>query len=261
MIFKCLLDVKRWMNTYKLKMNDSKTELIIIGTQQQLSKLSFDHINIEATKICAVNEIRNLGAYFDENMSMSNHVSQKCSASWRQLYSLRRIRKYLTVESCKSLVHAFIFSQLDYCNSLLYGIPECELTKLQRIQNAAAKLIFKERKFAHVTPLLKDLHWLPVRYRVKFKIILFVFKCLSNLAPVYLSRMLTQRNNNYNTRSSCVVSFNVPSLTRKTLASRAFAYAGPVLWNSLPIALRTIATLDNFKEHLKTHLFREAFNV
>ena len=101
------------------------------------------------------------------------------------------IRKYLTKECTETLIHAFISSRLDYCNSLLSGVTKCHLHKLQRVQNAAAHLIFQESRFCHITPLLRSLHWLPVKYHIVFKIILITLKAIHGLAPAYISELIS----------------------------------------------------------------------
>ena len=138
----CIDDIRAWMLHDNLKLNDDKTELLIIGTPQQLDKVVITHIRVGNTNIYPVPVARNLGSWFDANISMTDHISKICSSSFYYLYNLRRIRKYLSNKSTESLVHAFISSRLDYCNSLLYGLPNCSLIKLQRVQNACAQLIF-----------------------------------------------------------------------------------------------------------------------
>jgi hypothetical protein len=101
---------------------------------------------------------------------MNTHITKTSSAAFYYLYNIRRIRKYLSKEHTDTLIHAFITCRLDYCNSLLYGMPSYQLAKLQRVQNAAARLIFEESKFCHITPLLRALHWFPVELRIQFKI-------------------------------------------------------------------------------------------
>ena len=125
----CLNDVKQWMVCQKLKMNDAKTEFLIIGSQQQLKKVHFNSIKVGAIEVNAVESVRNLGAYFDSTMSMDRHIDAKCSASFRQLYNLRKIRKFLSRDSCEIVIHSFVFSHLDYCNSLLHGLPQCHMKK------------------------------------------------------------------------------------------------------------------------------------
>ena len=115
--------------------------------------------------------------------NMISHINNICSSSFYYLYNLRRIRKYLSRQSAISLIHAFTTIKLDYCNSLLYGLPPIYINKLQRVQNAAARLVTNTPRICHITPTLKDLHWLPIKHRIQFKIVLLTFKCLYGLAP------------------------------------------------------------------------------
>ena len=131
------------------------------------------------------------------------NINRTCSSAFYQLYDIRRIRKYLSLPVTKSLVHAFITSRGDYCNSLLYGLPNSRIRKLQRIQNAAARLITGTPRFCHVTPLLFHLHWLPISYRIKFKILLLTFKCLYGLAPNYLIDLISiKKQSRYSLKSN-----------------------------------------------------------
>ena len=167
-------------------------------------------------------------------VSVINHITKTCSAAFYYLCNIRRIRKYLTKECTETLIHVFISSRLDYCNSLLFGVPECHLHKLQRVQNAAARLIFQESRFCHITPLLKSLHWLPVKYRIVFKIILITLKQYILLAPGR-------------------------GKTLTTLGDRSFHAAAPKLWKDLPGSIRNTQSLNKFKKAIKTFLFAKAF--
>ena len=142
--------------------NDDKTELLIIGSSQQLEKLDNITIRVGDPDIHPVPLARNLGCWFDSRLSMASHITQICASSFYYIYNIRRIRKYLSRQSTQILVHAFITSHLDYCNGLLYGLPDSLLNKLQRVQSACARLIFREQKFCHVTSLIYELHWLPI---------------------------------------------------------------------------------------------------
>ena len=136
-------------------------------------------------------------------MSVLSHFNKTCSSAFYYIYNMRRIRKYLSRSVTESLVHAFITSRIDYCNSLLYGLPNSHIMKLQRIQNAAARLVTGTPRFCHVTPLLFHLHWLPISYRIKFKILLLTFKCLYGQAPNYLIDLITiKKQSRYSVRSS-----------------------------------------------------------
>ena len=163
---------------------------------------------------------------------MASHITKLCASSFYYIYNIRRIRKYLSRQSTEVLVHAFITSRLDYWNGLLYGLPDYLLNKLQRVQNACARLIFREQKFCHVTPLIYELHWLPIKYRIEFKILLITFKILNLLAPTYLSSLISLRlPSKYNLRnSSDNLLLSYPRFKSKaTLGDRSFTCAAPKL--------------------------------
>ena len=181
----CIRDIRFWMLNNDLKFNDDKTEFLIIGSSQQLEKLDNISIRVGDSDIHPVPLARNLGCWFDSRLSMASHITKICASSFYYLYNIRWIRKYLSRQSTEILVHAFITNRLDYCNGLLYGLPDCLLNKLQRVQNACARLSFREQKFCHLTPLIHELHWLPIKYRIEFKILLITFKILKFLAPTY----------------------------------------------------------------------------
>ena len=126
-------------------------------------------------------------------ISVSVHMTKICSAAFYHLYNIRKIRKYLTKECTETLIHAFISSKLDYCNSLLYGAPHYLLQEMQCVQNAAARYIFQGSKFSHVTPQLRSLQWLPVTQRIHFKLLLIMFKAIHGHAPSYISDLISVR--------------------------------------------------------------------
>ena len=162
--------------------------------------------------------VRNLGSWFDSKLTMSTHISKVCASSFYHLHNIKRIRKYLSVEATKTLVHALITSRVDYCNSLLFGLPDCQLNKLQRVLNVSARLIYKLPRFCHITPILCDLHWLPIRYRINFKIILLTFKAIHGLAPKYISDLVVIKSSMYNLRSADSLFLSVPHInTKRTL--------------------------------------------
>ena len=140
----------------RLMINDDKTELILIGARQQLGKIN-DICNISVGKydIYASSCVRNLGAWFHNKLSMSTRVTEICNAAFCYLHKIRRIKKYFSRDSLLTLnIHPYIASRLDYCNGLLYGLPKSQIVKLQRVQNAAARLVLNLRKSLHFSHAL-----------------------------------------------------------------------------------------------------------
>jgi len=166
----CIRDIRTWMVQDKLRLNDAKTEFLIIGTRAQLNKVMISDLQVGKVKVSAVYSVRNLGAWFDANMNMTTHINSICQNIYYHLHNIRRIRKYLSYDNRKSIVQAIIMSRLDYCNGLLYGTPAGHLGKLQRLQNVGARLVCTISRYDPITPSLINLHWLPVTHRIEFKI-------------------------------------------------------------------------------------------
>ena len=178
------------MASNNLKHNNDKTELLVISSKYQLRKPSLDGISVGEYRISPSDSARNIGVVFDQIASL--HVKSVCKSALFHLRNIAKIREYLTVESTKSLVHAFVTCRIDNCNSLLIHSPSYVIQKLQRIQNCAARLVTGQPRFAHVTPILKELHWLLIEQQVTFKVLLLAFKGLNGLAPQYVSDMLVR---------------------------------------------------------------------
>ena len=149
----------------RLKLNDDKTEYLLIGTRKQLDELCDVPLAVGDHLIAPRQAAKNSGCWFDQQLSMVTNINKICSASYFYLHNIRRIRKFLSIESTKLLVHALVTSRIDYCNNWLYGLPPVQLSKLQRAQNTAARLICNTSRFDHISPVLFQQHWLPVHFR------------------------------------------------------------------------------------------------
>ena len=196
----CIRAIRAWMQADKLKFNENKTEVMLIGTRQQLSKVNLD-----------------------------------------------------------TLIVALVIGRLGYCNSPLYGLPASYVIKLQRVQNAAARFISNTTRFDHISPVMKDLHWLPVKYRIMFKLVVYTFNALHGIAPTYIHQLTRLKpQSNYYLRSNTI---DLPNKTKKTTGKRAFFAAAPTLRNALPDELRALGSLKTFMARLKTHYFKLAFSL
>ena len=255
----CVDNILKWCMSNKLKMNEEKTELLVVSAPQQKHKISSTNLVIGSTVVTAVDSVRDLGARLDQHLHMDAHVSAVCQAAYYQVRNISRIRGVLTQESAKTLVNALVLSRLDNSNALLANISKELLLKLQRVQNAAVRCVIGLRKRDSVRDALSSLHWLPVKYRIQFKLLLLTWKSLNGEAPTYLRDLLKPKQFTRQLRSSSDSLLEVPRTNLKTYGDRAFSVQAPKLWNALPSFIRLQTTRDSFKRALKTHLFRSAF--
>ena len=252
----CYSDVKNWMTNNKLKLNDDKTEAILISTRQKLSQLPPLSLQLCNTTIPISESAKNLGVHLDSTLSMQNFVSQTAKSCYYHLRRISLIRKHLTTEATVKLVLCLIMSRIDYCNSLPSGVNQSYIHTLQRIQNNAARLILIKKKTDHISPLLTQLHWLPVQKRILYKLDTICYKCLNNAAPDYLTSLLNSYKPSRTLRSaSDPLTLKTPHTKLSSYGPRAFSVSGPLSWNNLPLSVRQQPTFSSFKTSLKTHLF------
>ena len=192
---------------------------------------------------------------------MNANVTNICNSSFFHLHNIRRIRKYLSTEPAKLLVHAFVTSRINYCNSLLYELLQIHLIKLQCVQNVAACLICNVSRFDHITPVLYQLHWLPVKFRIHFKVLLITFEALHGMSPFHIQELIKIKSKSrYCLGSNTELLLEPPNIiTKPTLGDRAFVSAAPKLWNDLPSSICNEQSLESFKQSTKTYLFKKAF--
>ena len=255
---RCIEEIRQWMRGHYLKLNDSKTEFLIIGAPKDVEKVSRRTVTVGDSKIAPSKSARNIGAYMDTALDMKEQIANTVRACYLQLRTISKIRKYLTVSSAEKLCHAFITSRIDNLNSLLYKIPDYLLEKLKLIQHNTARLILKLKKHDHITPALIELHWLPIPDRIRYKILLLVYKALHDEGPKYLAEMLIPYQPARALRSNEKELLTERKL-HKSYGERAFAAAGPHLWNSLPLSISKSNSTAIFKSRLKTYLFKCAY--
>ncbi|KAK3520049.1 hypothetical protein QTP70_011969 [Hemibagrus guttatus] len=209
----CLVDISSWMTVHQLKLYPSKTELLVIpGDPSPAQDLA---ISLNNSMISPSATARNLGITMDNQLSFSSHVTNVTCSCQFLLYSIRRIRPFLSTQAIQVLVQSLVISRLDYCNSLLAGLPLNAIHPLQMIQNAAAQLVFNLPKFSHTTPLLRSLHWLPVAARIRFKTLMLAYKAKNGPAPSYLKALITPRTAPCSLRSTSTARLVPPSFREK----------------------------------------------
>ena len=190
---------------------------------------------------------------------MSQHVHSVCRTGYYHLRNIGRIRRYLTQDAPKTLLHALVTSRLDYCNSLLFGLPANHLAKMQRLQNASARVIKRTGRRSHITPVLKELHWLPVHRRIQYNILSPTYRATHHQSPVYLSDLLSIYRPTRSLRSESTILLTVPRTRTVTYGDRTFTKAAATLWNSLPVNIRNSDSCIKFQMQLKTFLFRQQY--
>jgi hypothetical protein len=261
----CAAQVSSWCASRRLKLNADKTEVTWFGSRANLAKLADQDCTLQVTSdtIQPINEVRDLGVLLDAELSLKQHIGKVAATCFYHLRRLRQIRRRVGQDITTRLVLAFITPRLDYCNSVLAGLPQTTIEPLQRVQNAAARLIFNLGPRDHITPSLIQLHWLPVRYRVQYKLCTLMHKLYNGRSPAYLSdivQVASLRPTRPGLRSSASSDYVIPRLRTK-FGERAFSFAGPAAWNSLPADLRAINDARTFQKRLKTLFFTSAFNI
>lgn len=256
----CISEISCWLSSNHLKLNDDKTEFVLIGRKQLVKKIKGDKcITIGNSTIQAAEVAKNIGAYLDSELNMKTHVSYIVRSAYHHMRNISRIRPYISEEVAATLVHAFISSRLDGMNVLLVGLPEYMIRKLQVVQNNAARLVLRKKRRDHATPLLHHLHWLPIKARIKYKVCLLTFKALNDIAPKYLQDLVTRYRPGRELRSANRGLLKIKLAKLKKTGGRSFSVAAPAHWNKLPDTIREISELDSFKNKLKTHLFTESY--
>ena len=258
---RCFLEITQWMTKNFLKLNEGKTEFIDIGHYvSPVVSLDLGEVSI----IKPVEHAKNLGFMFDHRMNMSEQINMVSKTSFLNLRNLKRIGSRLAHELKVQLVHSNILSFLDYCNSVYGGLTEKNLFKLQKIQNNAVRYIFGlyGKKFREpIMPYLKRLHFLPVKYRIKFKVALLVFKCLNGFAPEYMHELISAREikRRISRLDKDFFMLATQELPKSTRTDAAFSFYGPCIWNELPYRLRCMTDIELFKKSMKTYYFNIAF--
>ena len=257
-------DIRSWMVKKKLKLNENKTECMLFGNKNSLKR--FDQINqikIGTTTVEIVKKVKDLGVCINKELKMEDQINYTVKTCNYHLRNIAFIRKYLNVNTLKTLISNHILSRLDYCNALYYAIPKTLQRKLQRVQNSAARLITRVRQRERITPALIELHWLPIKARIEFKILTLTYKALKFNEPKYIRNMLEvfEQRTNVTTRQANEENRLYEPRTNCNYGERAYSYCAPRLYNKLPLEIRNSPNIVHFKRNLKTHLFEQCYDM
>lgn len=256
----CTDDIKSWMSNNQLKLNDEKTEALLLFHKLSNSITMPPGIRVGSSEIPFSEKARNLGFIFDSKLTMKQHVTSVCQTAFYELRRISLVRRYLTQAATQTLVTSCVLSRLDYCNSLLMGTDNVVIKPLQKVQNYAARLVLGASHREPTTPLLKTLHWLPISERIKYKVGCICFHVITKTAPSYLIEILPIYTNLSKLRSASDPRlFTVNKYNRKSHGYRSIHCYGPIFWNGLPYKIRHSDNITSFKSQLKTYLFDKYF--
>ena len=269
LVNECSTAVKNWLMMNDLLLNPSKSEALFVGTRQQVKSVSGESVTVAGNSLQPVSRIKLLGVTVDSSLNFNDHVADVCRTTFCHVKALRHIRKNIDFSTANTIACSFVASRLDYCNCVYAGMSVSNINRLQRVQNSVAKIVKMSPDRASSLNTLKELHWLPIAYRIDYKIAVMSYKILTTSQPDYLRSMLQPVTSVRSLRSSTSsLSLTVP-FCRTATASRAFSHYAPRLWNSFPAAIRNCvsvesvpesSSLGNFKKLLKTYLFALAFD-
>jgi hypothetical protein len=226
----CLSSLNAWFCHNGLSLNPDKSEVVLFGTRQRLRNLQqASSVNIAGTSISAADSTKILGVTLDQHLTMNKHVNEVCRAAYYHIRSLRQVRRSIPADVANAIACSLVSSRLDYANATLYGTSQSNITKLQRIQNAAARVVLNSRQ-SHTTPSALQLHWLPVSYRINYKIAKLTFEIKPTQTPQYLSCLINQYATTRPLRSTDLHLLAVPR-NKLNFGARAFWVASPTVWN------------------------------
>ena len=244
--------IKMWMNDHFLKINTSKTEILLFCPKELDGEVIIRGVILDDSEcVRFADKVKNLGVWFDSHLNFDKHINRTTSHSFSLIKDLWKVRSVLSTKDTEKLTHSLISLKLDYCNSLLYGINKKEILKLQKVQNSAARLVCRIGRKDSISKAISDLHWLPIESRILYKIILLVHKCLRGKCSSNLMELLTYKSF---TRSDTDLVLVEPVAITK-YGKRGFRFIAPRLWNTLPASIRLNDDTDAFKKDLKTLLF------
>ena len=210
---------------------------------------------VDKDKIDVSEYVKILGVTFDNRMTLQKHITNICRSVNIHIRKINSIRRYLSNTAVRTLVQSLVITRLDYCNSVCIGLPMNRLLRLQLVRNSTARVISQTKRYTSITPILNELHWLPINKRCQFKILILTLKSLNGCVPEYLCDMLNVYMPNRSLQSTVFTSL-VPYRNRSIrLGKRLFGTSEAKLWNELPRNIQRADSITMSKKLLKTFIF------
>ena len=256
--------IKSWRGQMRLKLNADKTKYITSGSRIQLHKVSSSPLTAGNDVIQMSSNIKYLERNTGQKAQLQQTHHHKNKESHVKLHT-HKGNVEIPFQTGMQLHYVLMLCilHLDYGNALLYGLAKKSIKRLQTAQNMCAKLVLQCSKYLRATQALMDLHWLPIEQQIQYNILTITYKGINNIAPRCIMDLIEiskpRRDNMWSNNAG--IRLNVPPVRYKTFAARSFHYVAATLWNALSKNIRESKTLDKFKQALKTHMYRKAFNT
>jgi Reverse transcriptase (RNA-dependent DNA polymerase) len=258
----CFAKILLWMKVNRLQLNPDKTECIWFRSPR-CDLQDFPNLIAGTAVIQPAEHIRSLGVYLDQHLRFDRQINAVSRACYFQLRQIKTVIRKLDSNAIRSLLQAFLSIRIDYCNSLYFNLPSVRTSQLQRIQNSAARLYSGTKIHDHISPVLQELHWLPVTARISYKVAVIAFQLQYALAPPYLSALCQFPSDVHDhlLRSVTHNDFAAPHTMTHVYGNRTLSRSVVSVWNSLPVTVRSLSSLPSFRRQLKTFYFRRTFCI
>ena len=249
-----LIRIRNWCFDNLLLLNPGKTKLMVYGSRQMLARLPEFRLSLLGKELTPAATVKDLGVTFDPILSFDNHILSTVSSCKSSLCQINRAKHAFNKNLLVTVINALVFSKLYYCSSLWSNTSSSNLSRLQGVQNFAARVVTNTRKFDHITPILKEIQWLPVKLHLYYRDALLAFKCMNNCTPIYLSSQLITRGEVSSRETRNVRSLDVP-LYKTATGQRTFHSV--TLWNNISPDLSRCNSISNFKLKLRHKLLQQ----
>ena len=243
--------IAAWCGTHSLLINPDKTKLLLLGTPQMLARVPEGFgVTLLGKEILPSRSAKDLGVIVDSRLSFDEHVTDVVSKCTGSLCQINRVKHLFDRSTLITIINSLVFSKIFYCSSMWSSTTKKNIARLQKVQNFAARIVTGTRKYEHITPMLKELHWLPVAKQLEVRDILMAFKCIKGLAPPSLCNKFSTRRQMHTRNTRNKDKLHIPSF-RSATGQRSFSYRAVQLWNDLPESLANIESFNVFKNAIK----------